>query len=341
MSANSEARIQMNSLNTPRIKDSLATEDREFYERELASFVPDHVFDAHCHLYHPDQGKWSGLGFAKSIGYREHQRLAKQLYPGRLLADLFIHSVWEKTEVANEWLAEQVRQHPTGRGLFLAKPTDDPEWVRQEVRRLGMHGLKCYHVFAQTEPTWEADIPDYLPERLVRVADKEGWAITLHVVKSRALADPSNIHWIRHYCQTYPRMKLILAHSARGFQPAHNLEGLPKLTGLDNLYFDTSANCEPIAHQAILRIIGHERLLYGTDFPVSLLRGRSVAVADTFLWLYGDTPVWNEKHKTIRPTLVGHEHLRSLKWACWSEKLSDKKVEDVFWNNAARLFNVH
>jgi predicted TIM-barrel fold metal-dependent hydrolase len=35
--------------------------------------------------------------------------------------------------------------------------------------------------------------------------------------------------------------------------------------------------------------------------------------------------------------IVGLEHIRSLKWACWSEKLSDSQVEDIFYNNAARL----
>ncbi|MDP7637609.1 MAG: hypothetical protein QF577_08690, partial [Phycisphaerae bacterium] len=108
---------------------------------------------------------------------------------------------------------------------------DDPEWVRQEVKRLGLHGFKCYHLFAATSPTWEADIPAYLPEPLVKVADDEGWGITLHLVKARAVADPSNIQWIRRYCENYPNMTLILAHSARGFQPAHNLEGLPQLVG--------------------------------------------------------------------------------------------------------------
>ena len=29
-------------------------EDREFYQRELASFIPDKVFDAHTHVWHPD-----------------------------------------------------------------------------------------------------------------------------------------------------------------------------------------------------------------------------------------------------------------------------------------------
>ena len=27
-------------------------EDKEFYERELASFIPDKVFDAHTHVWH-------------------------------------------------------------------------------------------------------------------------------------------------------------------------------------------------------------------------------------------------------------------------------------------------
>ena len=135
-------------------------------------------------------------------------------------------------------------------------------------------------------------------------------------------------------------MKLILAHSARGFQPTHNLEGLPHLTGLDNLYFDSSVNCEPIAHEAIIRLFGHERFMYGSDYPVSHIRGRSLGAGDTFLWLYDDSPVWEEKHQTIQPMLVGMEHLRSIKWACWSLQLSDSAVEDIFWNNAARLLGV-
>lgn len=174
----------------------------------------------------------------------------------------------------------------------------------------------------------------------MRVADAEGWVITLHVVRSRAVADPSNLHWIRRYCERYPNMKLILAHSARGFQPAHNLEGLPRLEGLENLYFDTSANCEPLAHQAIIRIMGYHKLMYGTDLPVSHLRGRSLGAADSFLWLDEDSPAWASKHQRIQPVLVGLEHLRSIKWACWSERLNDSAVEDIFWNNAAALFGV-
>ena len=323
-------------------KSVLLPEDREFFERELASFLPDRVFDAHTHLWRKEHTGWEFPGCPPDVGYPEYLRLMQDLHPGRRMAALFIPAV-QPTEQGlfteqNEWVARAVAADPACRGLFFIRPEDDPEWVRQEVRRMGLHGLKCYHTMASVQPTWEAEIPDYLPESLVRVAHEEGWVITLHMVRSRAAADPTNIRWIRHYCEHYPDMKLILAHSARGFQPTHNLEGLPQLTGFDNLYFDTSVNCEPVAHQAIIRLIGHDKLMYGTDLPVSHLRGRHLGAADSFVWLYQESPVWGEKHLSIQPVLIGLEHLRSIKWACWSERLDDRAVEDIFWNNAARLF---
>ena len=318
--------------------------DREFFERELAAFLPDRIFDAHAHLWRKDCVAWSIHDRSEDLGYAQYMSSIVEIHAGRKTRALFIPFVTtenkDKSLVASEWVSREIADDPDCRGLFFIKPEDDPEWVREHVRRLGLHGLKCYHTMSSADPTWEAGIEEFLPEPFIKVADEEGWVITLHMVKSRAVADPANIACIRRYCENYPNMTLILAHSARGFQPAHNLEGLPRLTGLDNLYFDTSANCESIAHQSIMRIIGHDKLMYGSDLPVSRLRGRSLSAADSFIWLYEETPVWGEKHTAIEPVLVGLEHLRSLKWACWSERLTDTQVEDVFWNNAGRLLGV-
>ena len=319
----------------------LLTKDEEFFAREIDTFLPDRVFDAHTHLWKQSFVPWSIEGGPADVGYPEYMQLMQDIHPNREAGALFIPSVETDGSgsftPSNEWVAEASAQSTACRHLFFVRPGDDPEWVRQEVRRLNAHGLKCYHTMAPTQPTWEAEIPAYLPEQHVRIAHEEKLVITLHMVKARAVADPGNQHWIRHYCEQYPNMRLILAHSARGFQPAHNLEGLAALADLDNLYYDTSANCEPIAHQAIIRLCGHHKLMYGTDMPVSHLRGRSLSAADSFIWLHEDAPVWGEKHQKIDPVIVGLEHIRSLKWACWSEKLSDSQVEDIFYNNAARL----
>ena len=318
----------------------LQPHDREFYERELASFIPDRVFDAHTHIWTEGQVPWKWL--PSPVGREEYLAYMQDLHPGRETGALFLSWTHDRAMIAaaNEWTAAQVEGQPLFRGLYFVTPEDDPEHVREEVRRMGLTGLKCYHTMAAVTPTWEAGITDFLPEPLMAVAHEEQWVVTLHMVRSRAVADPGNIECIRRCCEKYPGMRLVLAHSARGFQPAHNLEGLPQLVGLDNLWFDTSANCEPIAHQAVLRYFGHERLMYGSDLPVSHLRGRSVSVADSFLWMTEETPVWEEKHQRIEPVLTGLEHLRSVRQACWSERLSDAQVEDIFWNNAAGLLGI-
>ena len=96
-----------------------------------------------------------------------------------------------------------------------------------------------------------------------------------------------------------------------------------------------------MAHVAIMRIFGHDRFMFGTDFgAASHSHGRHSAVADTFFWVYDDAPVWEEKHTTIKPVSIVLEHLRSVKWACWAERLTDRQIEDVFWGNAARLFEL-
>ncbi len=317
--------------------------DRDFFERELASFLPDRIFDAHCHLWHADHATVVAQDVPVSAGYDDYAQQIATLHPGRDIYALFIPvpDAQGDPRLANQWMHQALRGHTSRcRGLYLVRPQDDPEQVRSEVRRLGLCGLKCYHIYAEGDNTWDADIPAYLPEAHVRVANEEGWVITLHLVKKRAIADPSNIRWIRHYCTTYPNMRLILAHSGRAFQPSHNIEALEHLADLDNLWFDSSANCEAVAHEAILRVMGHRRLMYGSDYWVSHLRGRSFAAGDSFIWVDERTPIWSPAYGRIDPVLVGLEHLRSMKWACWSQRLTDRQVEDVFFNNAAELLGV-
>ena len=187
-------------------------------------------------------------------------------------------------------------------------------------------------------PTWLAPIEAYLPEDHVRIAHEEGLSITLHMVRDRAVADPVNQATIRRYCETYPNMRLILAHAARGFNPWHTIEGIGSLAGLDNVWCDTSAVTEAGAFEAIVDALGHRRLLYGTDFPVSHLRGRCVAIGDSFHWLYADEMDLDERHAALQPVLVGLESLRSLKLACQRMRLSDSQVEDIFYNNGVELY---
>lgn len=330
----------------------LRDEDREIVERELKSFLPDRTFDAHAHLHELSHYGQPGDEFAAShmkclgnapdpldlAAYREHM---KWLAPDSRANGLFIPTaLMGEPETINSFVAAEVAGEPDCFAEMAIRPDMDPEYVREQVRRHKFAGLKPYHVHAAAKPTWEADIESYLPEPLVRIAHEERLCITLHMVKLRAIADPGNQQTIRRYCETYPNIKLILAHAARGFNPHHTVEGIGALRGLPNVWCDTAAVTDCGAFEAIVRTLGHERLLFGTDFFISHLRGRCVAVADSFVWLYEDTVDWSSSaYADVRPTLIGIESLRCLKLAAINLGLSDSQIEDVFYNNARNLFN--
>ena len=322
-------------------EDRLRAEAHALFERELASFVPDRVFDAHFEIWDDAASMTGSVDVVIPTKLADLTTGLDVLHPGRQFGAALIPFSYEaqRLEATNAW-STQLAADSDGAccSYFFVTPDDDPEWVREQVRATGAIVYKSYHTYAAAKPTFQSSIPDYMPESLVRVADQEGWVINMHLVRSRAVADPENIHWLRHYCQTYPNMTLVLSHSARGFNPEHNLVGLPQLADLDNLYFDTSVNCEPTAHEAIIRIMGPQRLLYGTDYPCSHVIGKYLALGDSFIVLEESHPVWEVGHAQLTPALVGMEHLRSLKWACWAQGFSDRQVEDLFWGNAQRVF---
>lgn len=322
--------------------------DLEIFHRELDGFVPDRIFDAHAHLWargHVPPGSSPAFESAAQevIGLAEYGRQMAALLPGREVAGgLFIPGAvaaqGADLVAENELAARETAGDGRCRHALLVSPEMDADFVRGEVRRLRPAALKCYHLRSAVRPTWDAELPQYLPEAHVRVAHEEGLCIILHLVRPRALADPSNQFWIRRYCEQFPHMKLILAHAGRGFNPYHTIEGIRSVQDLPNLWCDMSAVTEAGACEAIIEALGHERLLYGSDFPVSHLRGRCVAVGDGFVWLYEETLAWESvSFRPVQPTLVGLESLRVLKQAAWRCQLSDRQVEDIFYNNAVHL----
>jgi predicted TIM-barrel fold metal-dependent hydrolase len=329
----------------PEATPSMTDSDRELFERELNSFVPPRVFDAHAHLYR--------IGFFSSdvpelvkqfpeMGRKEFVTLIDDITPGRRTSGLFFgwpHSAVD-IEANNRFVRDEAGTDPFSRAQMLITPEMDPEFIRETVRRDSFVGLKCYHVYSPEKPTFDAPIPAYLPEQHVRIAHEEGLSITLHMVRARAIADKSNQDVIRSWAAKYPNARFILAHAARGFNPHHTMEGIGALRGLPNIWCDTSAVTEAGAFEAIVRTLGVDRLLYGGDAPVTHLRGRCVAIGDSFLWLSEANTNFTTAYADCRPALVGFESLRVLKQACWNLGLSDSDVEKIFWGNAARLYNL-
>jgi glutamate-1-semialdehyde 2,1-aminomutase len=321
--------------------------DRELFARELRSFVPPGSFDAHGHLYDP---KLSG-GAGANLLPADRPAMTRDLYTEMLsewmgdrcpFGGLFFPFPHRHADVMgqNRWIAEQVRPDAGSRCLLLCSPNDDPAEHEALLNAEPLFvGFKVYHCFAPRTDTFFADCSEFMPEWMWELAHQRGLAITLHMVKSRALADESNQRYIREHCTKYSGAKLILAHCGRSFNALHTVEGIHALAGLDNVLFDNSAVCEAAPHEAILRTFGPSRLWFGLDHPVSSIRGRPLSIGDGFAWTSEIAPDW-ERSKFAKPVLVGIENLLALKQACRTLHLNDADVEKIFGGAARQWLGI-
>lgn len=320
--------------------------DCELYRRTIGGFVPPDAFDAHGHWYDLrhlfeigaadpplDQPRVGYQAMVDSMGrWMGEDLITRGLYFPFPARDL-------DCESANAFLAEELAAQPGSRGLMMIRPQDDPDQVLEARRQAGFSGFKVYHLFAQRPDTFEAEQGEFLPEWAWEAADRDGLWITMHMVLSRALSDPRNAQYIREHCLRYPGARLVLAHAARGFNAADTVDAIEEVRGLDNVFFDTSAICEPAALEAILRATGTTRLMYGSDFPISETRGRPFSLADGFMWIYPHNVAW-EGWEQGGPNPVGLEALIALRQACRTLALRDRDIERIFRVNAEQLLGV-
>jgi len=303
---------------------TLTPRDRELAATRLAGFLPAEVYDIHTHPWHPDHfgpEAWQLFAGLPPQGCAEHRAALQRYMPVTTLHGLYFgmpHRTANRPAM-NDWVADQVRTRgtPLSRALLVASPADDPAMVAAALRSGKFCGLKVYHVYANRPDTMHATIEEFAPEWMWELLHEVRGVLLLHIVRDGAMDDPGNQRSLRRLCRAYPRAQLILAHIARSFSYRNAREGLRCLADLDNAVVDTSAVCEAEAFRAALEILGPRRVLWGSDFAVSEIRGRCVTTGGLFFWLHPEIMRTDYQAATTTDmTLVGIESLLSLREAC-------------------------
>jgi glutamate-1-semialdehyde 2,1-aminomutase len=320
--------------------------------RKLAGFVPSEVFDIHAHPFRAIDfapGAFAFLKDQRELGCREHRRDTLRYMSAMGATQMhglyfgMPHRTADRTSV-NDWLAAEVKAHgtPLSRGLMLISPADDPAVVADALRSRKFVGLKVYHIYAGSDATMQARIEEYAPEWMWELLHEIRGVLMLHIVRDGAIEDPVNQRSLRRLCRAYPNAKVILAHVARSFSYRNARAGLHTIADLDNAVVDTSAICESEAFRCALDVLGPQRVLWGSDFSVSELRGRCVTTGQLFFWLHPELIRPEYRSPTSADmTLIGVESLTALREACTDSGLTRCDIEDVFRRNALRLLAPH
>ncbi|WP_395809124.1 aminotransferase class III-fold pyridoxal phosphate-dependent enzyme [Daejeonella sp.] len=320
---------------------------------ELAScldgFLPQEIFDIHAHPYNPVNFSVDAFPFLKDagiLGCAEHRNTLLKYMPTKTIHGLYFglpHRSAARDDM-NKWVREETNLNGSAlsRTLKVVTPNDDPIQTSDELRNGLFCGLKVYHIYASRPDTMNASITEYAPEWMWEVLHETHGIMMLHIVRNDAIADQDNQREIRRLCQTYPHVRLILAHIARSFNYRNARGGLHMLADLENVVVDTSAICESESFRAALGVFGPRRILWGSDFPVSEMRGRCITTGSNFYWLHPEVLRPDFKPATeTEMTLIGIESLVALKEMCDDAGLTHGDINDIFFNNALRLLKPH
>ena len=315
---------------------------------QLSSFLPNKIFDIHAHIYRleqlniPQTLKTIETTGPSEAGISVWKNNLSKFFPGKeLCGGLFFPGVTHHINVQNEnsFLLSQLKENKLSRGLILLTPETSAQELTSLLSQPSIAGAKIYFYFSKDKPILQSSTIGYFPEWQMEICNHFGSIIMIHLVKDLAISDPANIKEIQYICKRYPKLKIILAHAGRSFHSPNSQPGVKELVGIDNVWFDTSAICEPESFKVVLNEFGSERLMWGSDFPVSQIRGRSITIGDGFVFLDEESCNW-DKLSFGNPILLGIESLRALKWASEDFGLNAGEIGKIFYGNAKSILSL-
>ena len=307
--------------------------------------LPKKLFDAHMHIY--GEGTIPNF-FGKVPPYQrpfitadDYSKDLRAAIPGVELIrlntiptpDPCIADEPEKIrEKMISHVAKDAIKHPENVFSGYVLPTDTEEKI-EEIASLGARALKCYCYSVKTKDHNSLKIGEFLPETSFPILEKHKIPVIIHMMRN-ALEDEENFNYIESMAKKHPDAKIVLAHCARSFASYTAVNNLKRLSGLDNIWIDISAINEPASIMASLKF-SRKKTVYGTDYPVCLYRGRAFSFADKFMWLIEDmVPKGYESAYMIT------EELLAIYQSALLLDLDATEIEDLFYNNAIKLFGV-
>lgn len=328
--------------------------DRAFYEEHLRGRMPKRFLDAHTHINLPEHirdvpASRIADDWALQNGMHMTADDAKFYYD-----KMFPDQEWAITafpfpvkeahiEDNNDYVARCADEGKIAYGLMCIKPEYSCEYIERELRTKNFSGVKPYPDMVSGQKGAEIGIFEFLPREQLRLAERMGIPVVMHLPRAGRMPDDGNIRELREIRQTYPDLKMVIAHCGRCYTPYHFSLALEKL-GEDakGFYYDTAAVLNPAVLRMALERLGPQRILYGTDEPIFLWHGYRDWTEKTYINLAREDFPWNAHHQDAAAeagyTLFVYRQLDNLLTEIERAGLSAEEKEAIFFGNCRRVF---
>lgn len=335
--------------------------DRAFYESKLRDFLPSRMIDIHTHVWlkkftveadsaPPRTVTWPSL-VADENSIEDLLETYRLMFPGKNVTPMIFSQVNLDVDLdaCNSYIRECSTKHRFP-ALLVTKPGQSAAELEERIKNGGFLGIKVYLNFAPPAiPEKEICIYDFLPPHQLRLLDRLGLMVMLHIPRDGRLKDPVNLRQLLEIERDYPNLKLIVAHVGRAYCPEDVGNAFDLLAETKNMVFDFAANTNTGVFRQLIKAVGPKRILFGSDLPILKMRTRRICENGNYVnlvpkGLYGD--VSGDKHmrevegpqaKTL--TFFMYEEIEAMRQAASAEGLKQTDINDMFYRNAVRIIN--
>ncbi len=329
--------------------------DKHVYETKLRDFLPDEFIDFHTHIeednYKPQGDHNGGSSWTDLVvGSRTAEALFdnyKAMFPDKKVKALLFGGCLCDIDDVNKYVHAKGIEYdcPT---LYRTHYAMTAEELEKNIKEGGFLGIKPYLSNCPSYiPAKETRIFDFVPHEHLKVCDKNGWIVMLHIPRDKRFRDEVNLAQLMEIEEKYPNLKLIIAHIGRAYAKedignAFDLVGKGK-----NTYFDFTANLSEDAIKACLEAVGPKKLIFGSDLPIAVMRMYRIVEDGVYYnvvprGLYGNVDGEPHMRETDEKdvTLMLYEQLLAFKNVAEEMKLSKEDIYDVLCGNAKRLIGM-
>ena len=243
------------------------------------------IIDCHTHIF-PAEMRDKRVAFSKrdegfSIIYKNPK--AKMVGVEDLIASMDKSGVdqsvicgfsWTEPDFCgmhNQYLLESASRYPGRLIAFLSLPMADPGWSEKELEKGLEAGAKGVGEIAFYHGMTSRDMESMSP--ILRRLEDEAIPILLHTNETIGHPYPGKgttpLERFYELILSFPRLPIILAHWGGGLPFYELMPEVAKTMAL--VYYDTAAS--PLLYSrkiyaAAREILGPEKILFGTDFPL-------------------------------------------------------------------------
>jgi predicted TIM-barrel fold metal-dependent hydrolase len=244
------------------------------------------IIDSHVHVF-PDAVRKQrehycrlDQGFA-AVYQHPKARLASAPEVLRALDDVGAHGAvvfgfpWGDPALCrehNDYVLEACRESP-GRllGLGCISPRSNEQALREAERclQIGLAGIGEVATYDGDD----ADIDSPFFDELARMLSFRQRPLLIHATESVGHGYPgkdrTDLHGLYRWIEAHPDLRLVLAHWGGGLFFYELMPEVREACG--NVYYDTSASpflYDPKIYRLSLEIVGPDRIVFGSDFPL-------------------------------------------------------------------------